>query len=376
MSYILDTSIPAHTILRGKSYYLNIRVPKPFQQHYGQVIRSKLSNDRDQAAMLSNHIVEILKKTWESKSPNRIDIERLIESAQPKTYLMSDLADEYITVRQIDPNPIQVALRALFAVVGDRDVRSYTRDDARAFLHELNLSGNKTSTLRKRLICVGAIINYAYQELEVEKRNPFSKMIIVGEGTDAVKRGTFTTEQLIDGYQQAFTSGSNVQLLFPILGETGCRLAEVVGLRVEDVDLDKRILHIRPNDKRRLKTTGSERSLPLTGTAYLALTKALECSNEEWLFPRYIKEDGCYATHASNALAKWTKRRWGMTAHSLRHTFRDRLRAAEVPLEAIDQLGGWSSVSTIGSGYGMGYSVEHLSRYIDLISLRKLINMN
>ena len=375
MSYILDTSVPAHTILRGKSYYLNIRVPKPFQQHYGQVIRSKLTSDRDQACMLSSHIVEILKKTWESKSPNRIDIERIIESAQPKTYLMSDLADEYITVRQIDPNPIQVALSALFAVVGDRDVRSYTRDDARAFLHELNLSGNKTSTIRKRLICIGAIINYAYQELEVEKRNPFSKMIIVGEGTDAVKRGTFTTEQLIDGYQQAFASGSNVQLLFPILGETGCRLAEVVGLRVEDVDLDKRILHIRPNDKRRLKTTGSERSLPLTETAHLALTKALECSNEEWLFPRYIKEDGCYATHASNALAKLTKRRWGMTAHSLRHTFRDRLRASEVPLDAIDQSGGWSSVSTIGSGYGRGYSIEHLSRYIDLISVNSLLKM-
>jgi len=369
MSHILDTSIPAHTILRGKSYYLNIRVPKPFQQYYGRIIRSKLSNDRDEAHMYANHIVGILKKTWDTKSTNHIDVERLIASAQPKTYLMSDLAAEYISVRQIDSKPIQVALRSLFAVVGDRDVRSYTREDARAFLHELNLSGNKTSTLRKRLICVGAIINYAYQELEVEKRNPFSKMIIAGEGRDAVKRGTFTTEQLIDGYQQAFTSSSNVQLLFPILGETGCRLAEIVGLRVEDIDLDKRFLHIRPNDKRRLKTTGSERSLPLTETAYLALTKALEYSNEEWLFPRYIKEDGCYATHASNALAKWTKRRWGMTAHSLRHTFRDRLRAAEVPLEAIDQLGGWSSVSTIGSSYGQGYPLEHLRKYMDAIGL-------
>ena len=59
---------------------------------------------------------------------------------------------------------------------------------------------------------------------------------------DAVKRGTFTTEQLIDGYQEAFASSSNVRLLFPLLGETGCRLAEIVGLRVEDIDLDKRIL--------------------------------------------------------------------------------------------------------------------------------------
>jgi integrase len=104
--------------------------------------------------------------------------------------------------------------------------------------------------------------------------------------------------------------------------------------------------------------------------ACLAFTKAIEYSNDEWMFPRYIKDDGCYATHASNALAKWTKRRWGMTAHSLRHTFRDRLRAAEVPLEAIDQLGGWSSVSNIGSRYGQGYSVEHLRRYMDLIAIK------
>jgi integrase len=70
-------------------------------------------------------------------------------------------------------------------------------------------------------------------------------------------------------------SVTGIPLLFPILGETGCRLAEVVGLKVEDVDLDAQVLHIRPNDKRRLKTTGSEQSLPLTRTACLAFTKAI-----------------------------------------------------------------------------------------------------
>ena len=235
--------------------------------------------------------------------------------------------------------------------------------------HSLQSKGNKTSTIRRYFNTVNAIFNYAYQELEIDKRNPFSKMTIVGEGLDAAKRGTFTEQELRDGYEQSMNSLTGIPLLFPILGETGCRLAEVVGLRVEDVDLDEQVLHIRPNDKRRLKTTGSERSLPLTHTACLAFTKAMEYSNEEWMFPRYIKDDGCYATHASNALAKWTKRRWGMTAHSLRHTFRDRLRAAEVPLEAIDQLGGWSSVSNIGSRYGQGYSVEHLRQYVDRIAI-------
>ena len=60
---------------------------------------------------------------------------------------------------------------------------------------------------------------------------------------------------------------------------------------------------------------------------------------------------------------------WADLEHSLRYTFRDRLRAVETPLEAIDQLGGWSSVKTIGSSYGRGYSVEHLRKYLDAICI-------
>ena len=67
--------------------------------------------------------------------------------------------------------------------------------------------------------------------------------------------------------------------------------------------------------------------------------------------------------HASNALAKWTKRRWGMTAHSLRHTFRDRLRAVECPADVIDQIGGWSRKG-VGESYGRGYQVEQLHRWL------------
>ena len=369
MGYISDTPSIPHTILRGRTYYFQLRVPKQHQQIYGQVVRARLSECGEEAANLASHLSHLLKETWQSNSKVKVSINQVLQSLQPVNATFSIVANEYIIIKRIDPKSCTIAVKGLLTVAGDRDVQSYTRDDARALLAFFKSKGNKTATIRRRFNTICAIINYAYQELEVEKRNPFSKMIIAGEGRDAVKRGTFTTEQLIDGYQQAFTSSSNVQLLFPILGETGCRLAEIVGLRVEDINLDRRLLNIRPNDKRRLKTTGSERSLPLTETAYLALTKALEYSNEEWLFPRYIKEDGCYAVHASNALAKWTKRRWGMTAHSLRHTFRDRLRAAEVPLEAIDQLGGWSSVSTIGSSYGQGYPLEHLRKYMDAIGL-------
>jgi len=60
----------------------------------------------------------------------------------------------------------------------------------------------------------------------------------------------------------------------------------------------------------------------------------------------------------------------GKTTHCLRHSFRDRLRDADVPLEAIDQIGGWSSVGGAGARYGMGYSIDKLAKYLTRISIK------
>jgi hypothetical protein len=95
---------------------------------------------------------------------------------------------------------------------------------------------------------------------------------------------------------------------------------------------------------------------------------ALQHANDRCLVPRYLKDGTCRATHASNALGKWLKKDFGMTAHSLRHTFRDRLRASGCPLELIDQIGGWSSIGTIGSKYGQGYELDAVRDQLSAIS--------
>ena len=71
---------------------------------------------------------------------------------------------------------------------------------------------------------------------------------------------------------------------------------------IEDVDLENDLIHIRPNSARRLKTRNSERTLPLVEYARSAMEVALGQSDGEWLYPRYIKDGKCYATHASNAV--------------------------------------------------------------------------
>ena len=154
----------------------------------------------------------------------------------------------------------------------------------------------------------------------------------------------------------------------PLLGETGCRLAEIVGLRLEDIDLENELIHIRPNPARRLKTKNSQRTLPLVGYAKLAMEEALRYSDGEYLCPRYIKNGTCKADHASAALGKWLKKDFnGLTAHCLRHTFRDRLRAVECPIDLIDQKGEWKSVNSIGNSYGKGYCIQMKRRYFTVL---------
>ena len=92
--------------------------------------------------------------------------------------------------------------------------------------------------------------------------------------------------------------------------------------------------------------------------------------SDSYCFPRYVDGIKCNSNSASAALNKWLKTatRQDAVIRGLRHTFRDRLRAVEAPLDMIDQLGGWS-LQSVGQGYGDGYSIEKLSEW-----MLKLVN--
>ena len=360
-----------YTLSRSGRYYYNRRVPKHAVQSYGSFIRLALCKDPVEAEAYAKRLGNVLEGAWSNPlTLQPVDLAGIIESFKPRSSLLSEMSGEYLALRQIDQTPPRVALSTFISIAGDRHVREYTREDAKLFVDHLALKGNKTATIRRRINSLSAIMNYAYSELDLDKRNPFTRLFIRNEGGDVLKRGTFTNEQLKCGYEKALSSGSTVKLLMPLLGETGCRLAEIVGLRLEDIDLENELIYIRPNSARRLKNRGSERVLPMVGYSQRAMELALKKTDREWLFPQYIKAGHCYATHASNAVNKWLKRDFsGLTAHSLRHTFRDRLRAVECPVDMIDQIGGWRSVSGVGVSYGKGYSGNFSERYLMKISI-------
>ena len=74
------------------------------------------------------------------------------------------------------------------------------------------------------------------------------------------------------------------------------------------------------------------------------------------------------ANSASGALNKWLSDYVpnGCVIHSFRHSMHDRLRAVQCPSDMIDQIGGWKTAG-VGQGYGEGFSLYPLERYLKLV---------
>ena len=123
----------------------------------------------------------------------------------------------------------------------------------------------------------------------------------------------------------------DLRWLIALLSDTGMRLGEAVGLLKSDIILDTNTSHLNliPHPWRRLKTSGSERKIPLVG-ASLWSARRIKQSNpaNQFAFPRYCNAQTHNSNSASAALNKWLKQYVpiGCTMHSFRHSIRDKLR--------------------------------------------------
>jgi len=90
---------------------------------------------------------------------------------------------------------------------------------------------------------------------------------------------------------QAKRADLAIPFAYPLLATfllTGGRKAEVLGLEVEDVSLDRNTVTFRPNTWRRLKTKKSHRVVPLWAQLREILERYLaECPPSRLLFPSY-----------------------------------------------------------------------------------------
>ena len=322
-----------HTILRSGSFVFNRRVPRAVVQDFGQeVVRVRLGRNYDQARVLAKRLTQRLDEIWASPKVCPVEVGHILESVKPIVVTLDDAVETYLANKGQgrDKNfekVVRLAQRMMVTAAGNREIESYTREDARAFVRSLQATSVKTSTIRRRIDTIRAVFEHIFIEQEIEKRNPFARLSIPGEGWHAHKRETFTLAQLQEIYREALASKNEIKVIVPILGETVCRLAEVVGLRLCDVDLAKETITITPYSGRRLKTRGSEKVLPCE-----SFFATLEC---ELLDRRKFKTKA----DARMAVFEFIEGRYNP---GRRHSALGYLSPIDYEREAADGLGLWS----------------------------------
>lgn len=261
-------------------------------------------------------------------------------------------------------NPRLAAINNFIAIVGNKPIAKINRTDALAFKNwckEKIVNGWNSGTANKQITHVKDILNTLIIEYQIHlnieeffmatkfKRNTNSRLPFEAD---------FVQNTLLKGLKKLNHKDS---MVLYAMADTGARNSEIFGLLPEDIFLEEDIpyIWIRPHEGHALKTSTSERKIPLVGTALYAFQQ----------YPDGFKTKGNPDTFSAgvnkylkNHGLKPTKKH---SIYSLRHTFKDRLRDIEAPEEIIDGLMGHKKN---GPKYGRGHKLETLHKWLHKIA--------
>ena len=387
----MDHQRPHYLKLKGKTYYYSRRVPKELQQ-YSKTARFETclhtvcrSRAAQQAALLTQELDDqwsILRRRSRNDligqlfgtAVSKVD---LIASTNESTApFLSDAVETYVKLKgagrsQTFEAGARRSTGYLIHICGDKRIDTFVRSDANAFRDYLKGRGLSKDSISRNFTNVRAIVNFVLREEGLQPTSVFSG-VYFGEGGEPQKRYVPTVSELRKLSKECRANDDDQRWLLALILDTGMRLSEAVGLLWDDIVLSGDVphVHVRPNAIRRLKTASSERVVPLTGNSLWAVQRAREHRNAKSVFSRYVSDGHLNANSASAALNKWLQNtvNEALVVHSLRHAFRDRLRAVECPRDLIDDLGGWTGQGA-GIAYGKGYSIKVKTKWLTSIAL-------
>ena len=387
---LLTNRVP-YTFVRGGYYYFTRRVPADLRQHYGypRIVQGLYTSSPQKAKVRAKIEAAKLDAYWNQMRLAKSDVLGLsllnnVDNIAVGNHSKSDHVPIDDSPTLVDALNVYLdqkgkgkaktfrlsAERACGYVIencGNKSLRSYTRQDALLFRDWLVARGLTGSSVTRNFSYVKAVINFAISEFALEVQNPF-----VGVYHDRTKgvmvRQPIPLENIRVVQNECIAIDDDIRWLVALVSDTGMRLAEAAGLSIADLNIDTSMpfVIVKGHPWRRLKTSASERSIPLTGLSLWAAKKiVLHKSEVQFAFPRYNRGVRTNANSASAAINKWLKRYVpnNCTMHSFRHSMRDRLRAVQCPADIADQIGGWTTEG-VGQGYGTGYPLSVLDNWL------------
>jgi integrase/recombinase XerD len=222
---------------------------------------------------------------------------------------------------------------------GKRDLQEIERTDLEAFIESEQDRGLRISTVRTRLACIIAFLHFLIEQ-EVISGSVLKRRIKL-KLPEVLPRAMNPSDvrkllSVVDDIRDR-------ALIFLLL-RTGMRIGEALGLRLNDLDLRDRKVHLFQGEKNSIG-----RVVYLSDDVLLALKLWIRRRdpNREFVFYGQGNKPICYSTGRSRFVKYIQKaglEQKGYTVHCLRHTFASELLNAGMRLECLQQLLGHQDI--------------------------------
>lgn len=222
---------------------------------------------------------------------------------------------------------------------GKRGLKEMERADLEAFIEHLQDGGFKISTVRTKLACLIAFLHFLTEQ-EVISGAVLKKRIQL-KLPELLPRAMHPAD-----VQKLLSVIEDIRdrALILLLLRTGMRIGEALGLRVNDLDLQDRKVHLFQGEK---NSMGRVVYLSDDVLAALKLWLRRRDPNREFVFSGHGNKPLCYSTGRSRfvkSIQKAGLEEKGYTVHCLRHTFASELLNAGMRLEVLQQLLGHQDI--------------------------------
>jgi len=410
----------------GRFYY-NRRVPALFRRHDSRrFVRFALNTDSKKEAMrlaflhneqieeywkqlvreenkhnnaLFNEIttstklmaVEGAKTIFEAPKP--VDAAIIPEARKPPSSLPPIMLDEALDLfwdfakdKILNKSPNQIrkwksprrkAMENFIQCIGNKPIINLTRADSLKFrdwwIDRIEQENMVENSANKNFIHVKTIVETVSEnlDLKLDIKHLFGKLLLMEN--DETEKLPFSSEYIISTLlNDEKLAGLNNQargVLYAI-SETGAGITELINLMPSDIILDHEIPHIiiTPRQKNGLKTKYRKRAIPLVG---YALDAFKECPGG---FTQYHDRPDSL----SAVLNKYLREHnllpsENHTVNSLRHSFQDRLLAANAPDRVQADLMGHKFERP---RYGEGATLRHKLEWLNKIKLKPIMDLH
>jgi Site-specific recombinase XerD len=278
----------------------------------------------------------------------------------PKKNDDDKILDTYLNHRNIEGyarSEAETVWRTFKELTSNKALKDCTRDDGRLLAQHFKDAGNKSATVVKKVSWLRAAVRLAIREGQLQF-NPFAE--VVAEDDDKLKRKPLSDADMKVCKKNLGARKKNLgalsesdQLLFRFLATTGARLGEAFQIDGEATELGVRYVVIGS------KTEASQRRVPLPADMLAHLPKKI-------VGPLFTGDTSAASTRLNRFLDECGLTDPSIVLHSLRHRAADRLRAYECPIDIRRAILGHEDRS-VSEGYGEGFSVKLLRKWIDRI---------